>query len=64
MVKNTKKKFNRQITYNTFTPSDNIGLNPKIDLVKDFWENFPNNEQKPDAVILSEEEAIFLNITK
>ncbi len=58
------KKFNRQITYNTFTPSDNIGLNPKIDLVKDFWENFPNNEQKPDAVILSEEEANFLNITK
>ncbi|ASK31034.1 hypothetical protein CEY12_13365 [Chryseobacterium sp. T16E-39] len=57
------KKFSRQITYNTFNPSNGDQLNPRIDFTKDFWENVPNNEQKPSTVILSEEEANFLNIS-
>jgi len=61
--KTLTKKFEKQIIYNVFTPSNNDGLDSKIDFTKDFWDNIPTNDKKTDPLLLSEEEANFLNVS-
>ncbi|WP_157761329.1 hypothetical protein [Chryseobacterium camelliae] len=61
--KTLTRKFEKQIIYNVFTPSNNDGLDSKIDFTKDFWDNIPTNDKKTDPLLLSEEEANFLNVS-
>lgn len=55
------RKFSREIVYNTFTPSDKKGLNPKIDFNINIWKNMAVKEDKVNTTLLSQEEKAFVN---
>lgn len=55
------KKFSREIIYNSFSKSDKIGLNPRVDLSKSVWTSAAVKADKQSTVLLSEEEQEFIN---
>ncbi|WES99262.1 carboxypeptidase-like regulatory domain-containing protein [Chryseobacterium arthrosphaerae] len=55
------RKFSREMVYNTFTPSDKKGLNPKVDFKISIWNNDTVKENKVNTTLLSEEEKAFVN---
>ncbi|UEQ77730.1 carboxypeptidase-like regulatory domain-containing protein [Chryseobacterium arthrosphaerae] len=55
------RKFSREMVYNTFTPSDKKGLDPKVDFKISIWNNDTVKENKVNTTLLSEEEKAFVN---
>ncbi|WP_312300692.1 hypothetical protein [Chryseobacterium sp.] len=55
------RKFSREMVYNTFTPSDKKGLDPKVDFKISIWNNGAVKENKVNTTLLSEEEKAFVN---
>ncbi|WP_027388857.1 carboxypeptidase-like regulatory domain-containing protein [Chryseobacterium gregarium] len=55
------KKASREIVYNSFSKSDQKGLESKIDFNKSIWENIPVKEDKETTILLSREEQEFIN---
>jgi hypothetical protein len=52
------RKFSREIVYNTFTPSDKKGLNPKIDFNISIWKNMAVKEDKASTTLLSRRKSV------
>lgn len=55
------KKGGREIIYNSFSKSDEKGLESKVDLNKSIWQSVPVKEEKQSTVLLSKEEQEFIN---
>ncbi|WP_241285592.1 carboxypeptidase-like regulatory domain-containing protein [Chryseobacterium arthrosphaerae] len=55
------RKFSREMVYNTFTPSDKKGLDPKVNFKISIWNNDTVKENKVNTTLLSEEEKAFVN---
>lgn len=55
------RKFSREMVYNTFTPSDKKGLDPKVDFKISIWNNGAVKENKVNTTLLSEEEKAFVS---
>ena len=55
------KKGGREIIYNSFSKSDEKGLESKVDLNKSIWQSVPVKEDKQSTVLLSKEEQEFIN---
>lgn len=55
------KRSIREVVYNTFSESENKGLDPRVDFSKNIWENIPVRAEKDMTILLSTEEQEFIN---
>lgn len=55
------KRLMREMIFSRFSETDKKGLDPKVNFLKNIWENVPVKEDKESAILLSDEEQAFVN---
>ncbi|WHF52595.1 carboxypeptidase-like regulatory domain-containing protein [Chryseobacterium gotjawalense] len=55
-----KKNFSREIIYQSFLPTRELGVSNKVDFTKQIWNNLVNEKPREDVILLTVKEQEFL----